>query len=214
METYEDKMEASKAKGRALLASAREVGWDLKEFRELKKQERFELDLWNPETGEIVLVAWEAGVWQHPAYYEYQGRQVRLKNASATRKRMLQPPDVVAPRRGRTTDGLPASEGQGRIIAKSVPFDPEDTNIEELRRLLGGKTLVWLNSMDERIVEQASVRAERWIAGRDGRPPKTIPAGGKQFRLTNGEAGRSILHFASKEAGFRAVALEKILQVK
>jgi hypothetical protein len=211
MSAYEDKMESSKEKGRSLLAAARDVGWDLKEFRELKKEQRFELDLWNEDTGEVVRVAWEAGVWQHPAYYEYQGRQIRLKNASATRKRMSQPPDIVAPRRGRGDGSSGEDSGTGRIIAKSVPFDPEDTNEEELRRLLAGRKIVWQNSTDPRLIEEAHVPAAR--AKTDRR--SAAPPGGKQFKISNGEAGRPIVSFADPHmTGFRHVALESILQVR
>jgi hypothetical protein len=211
MEQEEDRLEIGKSKGRKLLAAARGLGWDLKEFYVSEEEEIFELDLWNSDTGEIISVAWESGNWLPPGYYEYQGRKIQIKNASAAKKRMAQQPDIVAPRRVRADgDGWQAA-GAGRIIARSVPFDPENTNEDELRRLLAGKKIVWLNSTDPRILEEAHVPAAR--AKTDRR--SAAPPGGKLFKISNGEAGRPIVSFADPHTtGFRHVALESILQVK
>lgn len=211
MDVEEDRLEIGKEKGRKLLAAARELGWDLKEFFVDEEEKLFELDLWNPETGEVISVAWENGNWLPPGEYEYQGRKIQIKNASAAKKRMAQPPDIVAPRRGRTDGNGFGPEGAGRIIAKSVPFDPENTNEEELRRLLAGRKIVWLNSVDNRLIEEAHVPAARGETERR----KAAPAGGRQFKVTNGEAGRPIISFCDPHTtGFRHVALESILQVK
>lgn len=198
-------MDAGKAKGRKLLADAREVGWDLKEFREVEEDERFELDLWNEETTETICVAWEDGVWQHPAVYEHDGRKINLRNASHARKRMAMPPDLVLQRR----PGRNSEERTARIIARRVPFDPEDTNEAELRECLGGKKLVWINTI-------SGLPEEAVVPGGNPNPVKgkPTPPGGKQFQIVNGEAGRPILRFVDPyTTGYRAVALEAILQV-
>lgn len=207
-EIRDEALEASKEKGRKLLVEARTLGWDLKEFRETPEESRFDLALWNENTGEVIHVAWETGRWiAEPARYEYAGRVTKVKNASAAKKRMASQPDIVAPSRRRSATGE-VVEGPTRVMARMVPFDPENTSEGELRSKLAGRRLVWINSvsggLEEAHVPPARPATERRSAS---------PAGGKQFKIENGEAGRPILTFCGPE-GFRSVALEKILQVR
>lgn len=84
-----------------------------------------------------------------------------------------------------------------RIPKEMLPFDIENAYDDEILDACRGKTLVWRNDTSENY-ESATVI---------GKNPR-------HYRIETGTAGRAILSFVSVEGGFRAVALETLVQVK
>lgn len=189
------KMEMSKAKARKLLADAQGFGWDVFRWDEDAELERFAMHLRNEATGESIDIAWSAGVCEPHIPYSHAGRIIKLKNASAARKRMSQEPDVIAPRRSRPSPNEDGTERAARVLQRSVPFDMASASEKDIFAAVAGRKIVWINSIS-------------------GLPEEATVTGKKQIRIVNGAAGRPILTFVDAfMTGFRSVALEAILQV-
>lgn len=190
-------LDASKAKARALLATAEELGWSLKDFETEEETGTFYLNLHNENTGEEISAFWSDGVWQHPCMYRYSGRELKLNNASAARKRMASEPDLVIRKTRSVSPGEDVGEeGAGRIVAYRVPFDPINGSDAEIFSAVYGRKLVWRNMLSG-LLEEATV------------------TGRKTLRITYSEtSGKRILHFVDNTmTGYRAIHLENLVQV-
>lgn len=188
-------LDASKAKARALLGVAESLGWSLKDFETEDDTGSFFLNLINEDTSEEISAFWVNGVWQHPCMYRYSGRELKINNASAARKRMASEPDLVI-RKPRVVSSGEESESGGRIVTYRVPFDPIEASDAEIFSAVYGRKLVWENKLSGNL-------EEAFVTGK------------KSLRLSHSETSdRRILHFVDNiTTGFRAVALENLVQV-
>lgn len=93
----------------------------------------------------------------------------------------------------------------------SLPWEEQDIDDDDIPKLLAGRAIVWRNSYSGK-TEEASVAASKPIyAVKQGKEELVGYTRGPWISF-NDEA-RCILNFISREAGFRAVYIDAILQM-
>jgi hypothetical protein len=200
--------EKSKAKGRAFLIEAKEFGWTLVpgSHGSTEKAGGFGLVVGRGE--ERITIEWLAGVFQDTCWYSCPGRdQIKLRNASAAKKRMALPAEVAEEEAKRVTVSKTMRAPRTAVSVETkrsrLPFSEASLD-DVVLEAVSGRKLTWLNRIsgaeeDDRVL--LLVAEEK----------RTRPVRHKPY-ITESNAGRT-LHFLG-ESGFRAVNVNSIVRVR
>ena len=156
--------------------------------------------IYRPELKEVCILAVRDGgddymevlyrrdTWIEPAYLR--------RNGFLSRPRW--PNEVLSKA---STAGRTLVQLGNALMVRNVPFDPENTNVHEVLDAVRDKTVVFLNSISEKL-EEVTVSGH-YV---------------KRFELVSGNNGRPIMTFASARgphaSGIRSIALENIVDVR
>lgn len=189
-------------------APAAEFGWEI--GHELNDQTDFiRLEIILTRGGETIKIWWEEGRLLEAPVYSFGGVETKLRNHSAVLQQLAKIPNVnrSARRAQRQSGTVQAIE-----IIKALPWDPDELEDRDLKRLCYGKTLVWLNSLTG-LPEQDRIWYGRWEGQRFIDDLKSGPNwNASNYKIKYSSTGRRIIMFVGV-SGYRAVGVDALLQV-
>ena len=185
----------SQAKAKAFIEDAHKLGWIGQAFVE-GEHVRVTVKRGN----ETIDIEWVSGVFQGTCVYSFDGRSVKLNNASAAKKRMARSAEEATEEVARAS--------ANRIVRKSAPEPKtraalpftEASLDQEVIDAVEGRKITWVNSISGE-EEHDYVPAPR--QGKGARPTNT--------KITEGKRGRTLTFVGM--GGFHDVLVSSIVAV-
>lgn len=150
---------------------------------------------------ESIGIEWAAGVFQPPCVYNYGGRAIQLRNASAAKQRMAMKPEEAAEETDRVvTRKVNATVRSTAPRRRKMELQLDALLDDDLIEALQGKTITWVNAISK---EEESARVP--LRSETRKPTN-------KTRINEGPRGREIWFVTS--AGFRHVLVNAIVAVR
>lgn len=177
---------------------AKEYGWDGAVTG--GEDDRYDLELARGD--ERIFMWWQSNSMTEAPKYRYGAYECILRNASAVKKQLDQPPKQGTVRRRKVVTDLEIDVANIEVDTTYLPFDPEESPNKEILKAVRGNTVQWINSVGG-FVESGHI-------------PKFRNMDLTKFKITKNLEGRRILHFISEESAgvaFRSVYVDRIARV-
>jgi hypothetical protein len=148
---------------------------------------------------ETIDIEWVSGVFQGTCLYSFDGRSVKLNNASAAKKRMARPVEEAAEEVARASANRIIRKSAPAPKTRALPFTEASLD-QEVIDAVEGRKITWLNSISGE-EEHDYVPAPR--QGKGARPTHT--------KITEGKRGRTLTFVGM--GGFHDVLVSSIVAV-
>lgn len=148
---------------------------------------------------ETIDIEWVSGVFQGTCLYSFDGRSVKLNNASAAKKRMARPVEEAAEEVARASANRIVRKSAPVPKTRALPFSEASLD-QEVIDAVEGRKITWLNSISGE-EEHDYVPAPR--QGKGARPTHT--------KITEGKRGRTLTFVGL--GGFHDVLVNSIVAV-
>ena len=190
-------------KAEKFAALAAEKGWEPKiDGSEMVDNGRVDLTITRGE--ESISMWWMENSMTEGPIYRLNSYETRLRNASAAKKQLDQPPmvDKVARRRKPREDDFVYDVDNIEVDQTYLPFDSIESPNKEVMLAIRGNTIQWVNSFGG-FLQATHV-------------PRSKNRNLDLFKVTRNPEGRRIIHFIGDDGGetaFRSVYLDRIVRV-
>ena len=193
-------MKALTEKVKAYVAHAKASGWKAK----VEHGDDGLITCVAKRDNETITVSWMGNRFVDDARYQAGAYSISLRNIAAAQRKMTETPDDAAKSRTRSVvrrkrvGKLEAANAAEELpVHKRLPFDPETSPDEEVFEALYGRRIVWRNSVTGNF-DRATIQADRKQ---------------KHLKISMPHGTYRVLEFCAQEGMFRAVQLDRILQV-
>lgn len=192
----------SNLKAHAFMDDAIAAGWSASE--DWPGEDRWVVEVTRGQ--EKIVIEWQDGVFVDSCEYSHAGRTpIKLRNASAAKKRLTVPPAVAAEEAQKVSAHkvaqAPRAVRSPGTVRGALPFSEASLDADVIE-VLGGRRITWLNTISGTEEEDQVIVPVRDGKGRLANQPK----------ITEGKRGRTLTFVGA--GGWHDVLLASICRVR